>query len=190
MKLLLLFLISLSLIAINCNTPIDNSEKSLKPNKNNQFENTANSSLDTEIQTNLKTESKLSEQELLSNIQEAIIPSYKDWVIMKNGTYIIFDNIDTVTNISKSAIQLLRKYKPKTAAEHNWDYSITDLDKTEGWSVFGNGYGIYNYVHPKELTENPSAEQIAAFAKVKRTLDENNPKIIYINSKNGLIRVK
>ena len=190
MKLPVLMSISLYLLILSCNPPLDNPKKTLNLNENFETEKTTTSSIDEENITKLKSESELSDHELLKNIQQAIIPSYNNWVIMKNGTYIIFDNIDSITNISESAIRILNKYKPKTAAEHNWDFSITDLDQTEGWSVFGNGYGIYNYVHPKELTANPSPEQIGAFAKVKRALDENNPKIIYINSKNGLVKVK
>ncbi|MDC0230608.1 hypothetical protein OAK19_01450 [Aureispira] len=190
MKLPILFCMSLYLLISSCNSTSGNSKKTLNLNENVDFENTDTSSVVENIRIDLKSETELTNQELLNKIQKAIIPSYKDWVILKNGTYIIFDNIDTIANISESAIQLLNKYKPKTAAEHNWDFSITDLDQTEGWSVFGNGYGIYNYIHPKELTTNPTPEQIGAFAKVKRALDEKNPKIIYINSKNGLIEFK
>ena len=36
---------------------------------------------------------KMTDQELIENIKLAINPKFKDWVIFKNGTYIIFDDI-------------------------------------------------------------------------------------------------
>lgn len=129
---------------------------------------------------------KLSKQELLNYVQSAIIPSYKDWVIFDNGTYIIFDNIDTIFDIQKTAIQWLKHYKPKSEQENNWNYSITELDKTNGWSVFGNGYGIYTIVHADELHVGASAQEIGIYAKAKRALDEKNPQIIYISSAKGI----
>lgn len=126
-------------------------------------------------------------KELLGYIQQAIIPIYKDWVVFNNGTYVIFDNIDTIPDIQKAAIQLLEQYRPKTAEENNWNFTISDLDQTEGWSVYGNGYGIYTYIHPKELTDNASPQQIGNYAKAKRALDEKQPEILFISSKNGIV---
>lgn len=124
---------------------------------------------------------KLSHEELRSYIKEAIIPSYQNWLIFRNGTYIVFDNVDTIPDVKKAALNWLAHYKPKTPADNHWEYSITDLDRTEGWAVFGNGYGIYTFVHAKELSDAPSPQQIAAYAKAKRALDEKKPEIIYVN---------
>ncbi len=125
-------------------------------------------------------------EELLASIRQCIIPEYKNWLILKNGTYIIFDNIDTIPDVKQTAVQWLKHYQPKTAAEYNWDINVTDLDKIEGWSVFGNGYGIYTLVLAKELKVVPSPQQIGAVAKAKRALDENDPQIIYVSSEAGI----
>lgn len=129
-------------------------------------------------------------QKLLGYVQAAIIPIYKDWVLFENGTYVIFDNIDTIPDVHKAALQYLKKYQPKTAAETNWDFTISDLDQVEGWSVYGNGYGIYTFVHPTELSMGANPQQVGAYAKAKRALDEKNPKILFISSKEGILEVQ
>lgn len=129
-------------------------------------------------------------KELLGYVQQAIIPIYKDWVVLKNGTYIIFDNIDTIPDIKKAAMQLIEQYRPKTAEDNNWNFTISDLDQTQGWSVYGNGYGIYTYIHPKELSDNPDPQQIGTYAKAKRALDEKKPEILFISSKEGITEVR
>lgn len=129
-------------------------------------------------------------KKLLGYIQQAIIPTYKDWVVFENGTYIIFDNIDTIPDVQETALQYLKTYQPKTVAETNWDFTISDLDQIEGWSVYGNGYGIYTFVHPTELSMSASPQQIGAYAKAKRALDEKQQKILFISSKDGILEVQ
>lgn len=134
-------------------------------------------------------ENKIESQKLLAYVQSAIIPIYKDWVLFENGTYVIFDNIDTIPDIQKAALEHLKVYTPKNVLENNWDFTISDLDEADGWSVYGNGYGIYTFVHATELSVGASPLQVGAYAKTKRALDEKNPKIIFISSKNGIIEV-
>lgn len=129
-------------------------------------------------------------KKLLGYVQAAIIPVYKDWVLFENGTYVIFDNIDTIPDIQKAAFQHLETYKPKTVLESNWDFTISDLDAADGWSVYGNGYGIYTFVHATELSIGASPLQVGAYAKTKRALDEKDPKILFISSKNGIQEVQ
>lgn len=125
-------------------------------------------------------------KELLSYVQDAIIPLYKNWVLLKNGTYIIFDNMENIQDIKVAALQLLEKHRPKTPEENHWDFSITELDKVQGWSIYGNGYGIYTFVHSKELPTHPSPQTISSYAKAKRALDEKEPHIIFISSPQGV----
>lgn len=134
-------------------------------------------------------ENKIESQKLLAYVQSAIIPIYKDWVLFENGTYVIFDNIDTIPDIQKAALEHLKTYTPKNVLENNWDFTISDLDEADGWSVYGNGYGIYTFVHATELSVGASPLQVGAYAKTKRALDEKNPKVIFISSKNGIIEV-
>jgi hypothetical protein len=176
----------LYIVLISCNQP-----DSVKIQAQSSTNSVTKNKLQTPaVETSDNNTLKITKGELLRGIQSAIIPIYKDWLILKNGTYIIFDNIDTIADVKISGLRWLEHYRPRTTEEQNWDYSITDLDQSEGWAVFGNGYGIYTFVSPKELIANPSAEQIGNFAKSKRASDEHNPEIIYINSVNGLEEVK
>ena len=133
---------------------------------------------------------KIEPLQLLNYVQVAIIPMYKDWVLFENGTYIIFDNIDSIPDIQRAAFQHLKEYTPKTVLESNWDFTISDLDETDGWSVYGNGYGIYTFVHSSELSLDAGPMQIGAYAKAKRALDEQRPKVLFISSKEGIQKIQ
>jgi hypothetical protein len=135
-------------------------------------------------------DSNIKPKKLLGYVQEAIIPMYKDWVLFENGTYVIFDNIDTIPDIQKAALEHLKAYTPKTSVEINWDFTISDLEQIDGWSVYGNGYGIYTFVHAIELSMGASPQQVGAYAKAKRALDEKSPKILFVSSKDGILEVQ
>lgn len=139
------------------------------------------------VQVTMNPSLFLSSEELLSKVQQSIIPVYKNWVLFKNGTYVILDDISGIPDVAQEALRLLEAYRPKSAVETtNWDYSISHLDRVEGWSVYGRGYGIYTYVNPNEMIDAASPPNIIVFSKNKRTLDENNPQIIYISSAEGI----
>ncbi len=129
----------------------------------------------------------LSPEQLLEKVQRAIIPVYKNWVLFKYGTFIILDDISQVTDVAQEAKRLLATYRPKSVLEKpTWDYSISHLEQVEGWSVYGNGYGIYTYVNPDEMVDAPTPPTIIVFARNKRTLDENNPQVLYSSSVDGI----
>jgi hypothetical protein len=156
------------------------------PKPSGTMTNQAMEEISTEpINENNTIESK----KLLGYVQSAIIPIYKDWVVFENGTYVIFDNIDTIPDIQKAALEHLKAYTPRTVLDSNWDFTISDLDETDGWSVYGNGYGIYTFVHATELSMGASPLQVGAYAKTKRALDEKNPKILFISSQHGIQEV-
>lgn len=128
-------------------------------------------------------------EQLVTAVQGALMSGYNDWVLFQHGTYIVFDNIDTISDVVQAAQALLQQYRPKRAMDTNWSVSVTDLDQVEGWSVFGNGYGIYTLVHGSELPGSPSPQQIGAFGKAKRALDEQNPQVAYVSSASGISKV-
>lgn len=139
------------------------------------------------VQVTMNPSLFLSPEQLLEKVQQSIIPVYKNWVLFKNGTYIILDDISNIPDVGQEAIRLLAAYRPKSAMEKpDWDYSISHLERVEGWSVYGNGYGIYTYVHPSEMIEAPAPPIIIVFSRNKRTLDEANPEILYISSTEGI----
>ncbi|WP_299437767.1 hypothetical protein [uncultured Aquimarina sp.] len=136
----------------------------------------------------LKIEMKTSENEpksLLDNVRLAINPKFQDWVLFKNGTYIIFDDISKVNDIQNEAIKLMEEFGPVSAGGPAGDFNVTSLNQTKGWIVSSHGYGMYTYVHPNELnTTSPDNIAIGIYGRTKRDKDGNNPKIIYINKSN------
>lgn len=126
--------------------------------------------------------------QLAGQITQAVNSMYPNWVLLQHGTYIVFDEQSTIPNMPSKALDMLEQYRPKNEEESFWMYSISNLSNIDGWSVYGNGYGIYTYVYPNELSNpNPSMPDVAAFAKAKRALDEANPKVIYTHTaENGL----
>ncbi|MFK7797861.1 MAG: hypothetical protein AB8E82_10440 [Aureispira sp.] len=140
-----------------------------------------------DVQVTMNPSLFLSPEQLLEKVQQSIIPVYKNWVLFKNGTYIILDDISNIPDVGQEAIRLLAAYRPKSVMEKpSWDYSISHLERVEGWSVYGNGYGIYTYVHPSEMVDAPAPPTIIVFSKNKRMLDEANPEILYISSAEGI----
>ena len=131
-----------------------------------------------------KKKTQITESSLLSHVKLAINPKYQDWVLFKNGTYIIFDNADTIPNIESESLKLMKEFGPVQVGSPSGDFSVTHLNRTEGWVVSGHGYGMYTYVNPKELKkEKPNDAEIGLLGLSKRELDGKNPIITHTNRK-------
>lgn len=125
-----------------------------------------------------------SKMTLLENVRLAINPKFEDWVLFENGTYIIFDNADTISDIKAEAIKLMKEFGSVYAGSPAGDFSVTHLNKTEGWVVSGHCYGMYTYVRPTEMsTKTPSDVEIGTFGRSKRQKDGDNPVIVHVNKK-------
>lgn len=121
--------------------------------------------------------------EIIKHVTLAINPEYQDWVLFKNGTYIIFDDISTVKDVKDEAIQLMKEFGPVFAGGSAGDFSVIHLNSTEGWLVSGHGYGMYTYVHPSELdNETPNDLEIGLYGRSKRNSDGESPEIEHINN--------
>ncbi len=141
-----------------------------------------NKNKDNESKIELKN-TKVETKSLLDNVKLAINPKFKDWVLFKNGTYIIFDDITQIENIETEAIRLMKEFGPVHAGGPAGDFNVITLNETEGWVVSGHGYGMYTYVNPSELeTNSPDDITIGLYGRSKRNNDGENPKIAYINS--------
>ncbi|WP_228452184.1 hypothetical protein [Chryseobacterium sp. c4a] len=122
----------------------------------------------------------------LEHINLAINPKFQDWVLFKNDTYIIFDDITIVENVQEEAIRLMKEFGPILAGGPAGDFNVIHLNSTEGWLVSGHGYGMYTYVHPSELdNEIPNDLEIGLFGRSKRNSDGKNPEIVHINRSNS-----
>ncbi|KPH14562.1 hypothetical protein AMQ68_03575 [Chryseobacterium sp. ERMR1:04] len=160
-----LLLIIISFLLSNCNSSNSN------PNQ-----------ISTKNESKLNTNNKMNKEDLIKNVKLAINPKFQDWVLFKNGTYIIFDNADTIKSVNHEAIKQMREFGPVFAGGPAGDFNTIHLTKTEGWIVSGHGYGMYTYVSPSEL-ENTDDLQVGMYGRSKRDLDGKNPEVIYINSR-------
>lgn len=126
---------------------------------------------------------KNDETNLIKHVRLSINEKFQDWVLFKNGTYIIFDHAETILDIESEALKLIKEFGPVYIGS-SVDFDVTDLKKTEGWIVSGHGYGIYTYVSPDEIKPKTSnIIKIGLFGRNKRDLDGRNPIIIHINRK-------
>ena len=119
---------------------------------------------------------------LKENVRLAINPAFQDWVLFENGTYIIFDNADTIPDLEMEAVHLMEEYGPYTTGGPSGDFGVSALNLTKGWLVSGHCYGMYTYVHPDEIdSKDPSEVDIGVFGRHKRQLDGNKPVVIHVN---------
>lgn len=122
--------------------------------------------------------------EIIKHVKLAINPKFQDWVLFKNGTYLIFENADTIKSVNDEAIKQMKEFGPVFAGGPAGDFSTIHLTKTEGWIISGHGYGMYTYVNPSEIeNKTPNDIEIGLFGRTKRDLDGKNPEIIYTNSR-------
>ena len=132
----------------------------------------------------LKEHDSMPEKSLLEQVRLAINPKFQDWVLFENGTYIIFDNVDTVSNVENEAIKQMKEFGHVYTGGPAGDFSVTHLNQTEGWVVSGHGYGMYTYVNPKELeSTSPTDVEIGIHGRTNRNQDGQRRKIIHVNKK-------
>lgn len=125
----------------------------------------------------------INNSEIIEHVKLAINPQFQDWVLFKNGTYIIFDHADTIKDVHAEAIQQMKEFGPVFSGGPAGDFNTIHLTKTNGWIVAGHGYGMYTYVNPSEIdNKTPNDLEIGLFGRLKRDLDGKKPEIIYTNS--------
>ncbi|MCP2028621.1 hypothetical protein L1276_003791 [Flavobacterium sp. HSC-32F16] len=127
---------------------------------------------------------EIAETELLYHVRLSINPKFQDWVLFKNGTYIIFEHAEEIRHLESAALKLIKEFGPVYIGERSEDFDVTDLKNTEGWIVSGHGYGMYTYVSPHEMkSQTPNIADIGLLGRDKRDLDGRNPVIIHLNRK-------
>ena len=126
----------------------------------------------------------LTKSDLIHNVRLAINPKFQDWILFKNGTYIVFDNADIIPDLESEAIKLMKEFGPVYAGGSAGDFGTANLGKNKGWIVSGHGYGMYTYVDPSEIKHKKTNDvEIGLFGRNKRDLDGKNPNIIHVNKK-------
>ena len=125
----------------------------------------------------------MEDNELVEYVRLAINPAFSNWVLFKNGTYIIFDDVDGSTDVAAAALKLMKEFGSVVVGGPAGDFEVFHLDETEGWVVGGHGYGMYTYVHPAELASvDPNDVEIGLLGRSKRDIDGTDLKILYVNS--------
>lgn len=122
----------------------------------------------------------MEEAELIENIKLALNPKLSYWVLFSNGTVIVFDSLTEGENIKEKAINHMKEFGPVWPASEAGDFGIVDLPSAKGWFVTGHGYGMYTYVHRRELCSNPHDVEIGVYGRSKRNSDSKETKIIYV----------
>lgn len=131
---------------------------------------------------------ELTKEELIKHVKLAINPAFKNWILFKNGTYIIIEDTSEEKEIELQGVKKMKKFGPVHVGKPAGDFGTISLNKTKGWVVSGHGYGMYTYVHPTEIeNENPQDHEIGLYGRSKRDLDGLNPEIIYLSSKGKII---
>ncbi|NOQ73612.1 MAG: hypothetical protein GQ574_16520 [Crocinitomix sp.] len=126
----------------------------------------------------------MTDKTLIAHVKLAINPSFQDWILFENGTYIIFDNADTIDDMESEAMNMMQEFGPVQSGGPGGDFGVTSLIETEGWVVSGHGYGMYTYVHPNEIDQQtPSDVDVGLYGRAKRDLDGRDARLIHVNRK-------
>ena len=78
----------------------------------------------------------------------------------------------------------MKEYGPVYPGSPAGDFGVIKLNKTTGWVVSGDCYGMYTYVNPGELgSKKPGDVEIGLLGRMKRDKDGKNPVVLHINKK-------
>lgn len=110
------------------------------------------------------------------NVSIGISPSKPDWVLYKNGTYIIFPAGYTDVQMETAAGDLLDTFSNQTVM-------INKSQFAKGW-IGNTSKGIYNFVSQEALGEGIHLQATINAAAVSNILaDKQEKKVVHINRK-------
>lgn len=78
---------------------------------------------------------------LLLHVRRAINLQSEDWILFKNGTYVIFDDASIIADIREAVFAEMKEYGPVHAGSPTGDFEVTSLDETAGWVVQDTAMG-------------------------------------------------
>jgi hypothetical protein len=111
---------------------------------------------------------------LTFNVQLGINPDRKNWVLFKNGTYMIFPNNTAEKDAIRAAKKLMSNYK-------GGSITIQKSSFAKGW-IASTGAGIYNYIDRGAFGRGiPKEANILKKGKDNLTSDTKGLEIVYIN---------
>lgn len=111
---------------------------------------------------------------LIFNVQLGIHPDRKNWIVFKNGTYLVFPNNTAEKDAIRAAKKLLSNYKATSL-------NINKSSFAKGW-IASTSTGIYNYIDRAEFGRGiPKKENILRKGMENITGDSKGLEIVYIN---------
>lgn len=118
---------------------------------------------------------------LIFNVKLNISPTRPNWVLFENGTYMLFKNplgaAVLVPEAEKRLNDLIKKF-PSTS-----QMIVAKSNLAKGWTVTLGTSGIYNYVAPEELANQPTDQQIKEKAATNVKRDQRLKNSIHVNQK-------
>ncbi len=111
---------------------------------------------------------------LVFNVQLGINPDRKNWVLFKNGTYLIFPNNTAEKDAIRAAKKLMSNYKGGPLSTEKSSFA-------KGW-IASTNTGIYNYIDQDDLGRGiPKHENILKKGLDNIMADAKELEIIYTN---------
>ncbi len=124
--------------------------------------------------TNIVNKKREDYKSLIFNVQLGIHPDRKNWVLFKNGTYLMFPNNTAEKDAVRAAKKLMSSYKSGSV-------NINKSAFAKGW-IASTSTGIYNYIDSKEFGKGiPKQENILKKGQENIVADSKELEIIYIN---------
>ncbi|MFT5890027.1 MAG: hypothetical protein ACI9Y7_000115 [Dokdonia sp.] len=111
---------------------------------------------------------------LIFNVQLGINPDRKNWLLFKNGTYMIFPNNTAEKDAIRAAKKLISNYK-------GGSLTIQKSSFAKGW-IASTSTGIYNYIDRDAFDRGiPKEANILKKGQDNLTADTKGLEIVYIN---------
>ena len=64
---------------------------------------------------------------MLAHVRLAINLQFEDWVLFKNGTYVIFDDARIIADIREKASAEMKAFGPVQVGGSGWNFEVTTL---------------------------------------------------------------
>lgn len=111
---------------------------------------------------------------LVFNVQLGINPKRKNWVVFKNGTYLIFPNNTAEKDAIRAAKKLMSKYTGGPLSTQKSSFA-------KGW-IASTNTGIYNYIDRGDFGKGiPKQKNILKKGQDNMMADAKGLEIVYIN---------
>jgi len=123
----------------------------------------------------LVDKSESSYKSLIFNVQLGINPSRKNWVLFKNGTYVIFPDGYTKEQMKNAAVKLVKSFNKNTL-------TIQKSNFAKGW-IASTNVGIYNFIGEHQIKKGGNVNEKALIKGRNNILkDKSDALVVHINT--------